>query len=162
ERMHQLGWSEVHSVYDDPSLRRFLTEPFNRHEVAGRIPRIGDANVDRATIDPLRRLPVPPRISTVDTQLDSQHYAAWVRLVHSDDPMEVAQELRDSFGDHPIVPPKGYASDRWAVYNITSEHMKMIEQLEPSAERFETGPIFYGGKGLALLRGGKGSHRHGA
>ncbi|HEX7009962.1 MAG TPA: hypothetical protein VF184_08270, partial [Phycisphaeraceae bacterium] len=157
QAMHRLGWPGVKPVEQEPSLQRFLTSPFDRREVGGHVPLIGDSGPDRSVIDPLRRLPVPPRVY-MDHLLDSQLESAWVRLAWGADAQDAAQLLRDTYGDQPIAPP----ATRWAVYHITDEHLQAIEQLEPNLARFETDSIFFGGKGLAILRGGKGSHRHGA
>jgi len=161
EAARRIGWSDVPSAYANPAMQFFLNEPFNRQEVGGHMPAIGDDGPDRFEHDPMHRLPGKDYVNA-DRYLKSQIESAWVRLVRSpdqEDRRRAAQLLRDTYGDATPQPP---ADDRWSIYHITPENIEMLQKIMPDPSRFETGSTFYGAKGLALLRGGKGSQRYGA
>ena len=161
EAARRIGWSDVPSAYANPAMQSFLTEPFNRQEVGGHMPALGDAWPDRSEHDPMRRLPGRNHVQA-DVFLKSQIDSAWVRLVRSpdqEDRRRAVQLLRDSFGEASPTPPAG---DQWSLYHIRPQAIDMIRDLVPNPSRFETGSTFYGAKGLALLRGGDGSNLYGA
>ncbi|MFV2067640.1 MAG: hypothetical protein ACC645_11740 [Pirellulales bacterium] len=156
--MRRLGWSGIPSPYDHPSMKLLLDEPFNRQEVGGHLPMIGDSGPDDWVHSPLRRRPVGKRRYT-DSFLLSQIDSAWIRLVRSDDPGHAAQLLANSFADTGAVQP---SSGRWSVYHVGPSLLARVEAVPPAAGGFETNSTFYGAKGLALLRGGRSEQRYGA
>ncbi|MDP7349025.1 MAG: hypothetical protein QF735_12355, partial [Phycisphaeraceae bacterium] len=127
----------------------------NRQEVGGHIPQIGDAGPDFSDHSPRRRKQVGRHFYN-DVYLDSQIEAAWIRLVQGD--ASAVQLLVDIYGDKPPEP----LSKQWSVYSVTPAHIAQLQSLKPRPDAFETTGTFYGAKGLALLRGGKGEKRYGA
>jgi hypothetical protein len=158
--MRRMGWKNVPDPYANPALVRFLGPEFNRLELSGHVPMTGDAGPDRAVVDPLRRFPSLPRVYN-DVFLDGQITGAWVRLLRGVQTQAAAGLLRDTYGKDPIVPPASPWYERWYVYNLTPKAVEQVKNQPADPNRFETGSAFYGSKGLALLRGGKGEKRHG-
>ncbi len=156
EAMRRLGWRGIEPVYAQPAMRQFLTEPFNRQEVGGHVPMFGDDGPDREVVSPTARLP-DRRHPEVSEQLRAQIRAAWVELVRMPPGDGAARLLRNCFGRADVAPP----SDAWSIYHIRQPVVERVRRqpLDPAA--FETQSVFYGGKGLALLRGGRGPSRHG-
>ncbi len=159
--MRRMGWKNVPDPYANPALVRFLGPEFDRLELSGHVPMIGDAGPDRAVVDPMRRFPMLPRVYN-DVFLDGQITGAWVRLIRGVEKETAAKLLRNTYGDQPIVPPASPWYERWYVYNLTPEAVKAVRQQQTDPRFFETGSAFYGAKGLALLRGGQRDKRHGA
>jgi hypothetical protein len=177
--MRRLGWKNVPDPHANPALVRFLGPEFNRLELSGHVPMTGDAGPDRAVVDPMRRFPSPPRVYN-DVFLDGQITGAWLRLIRGAQTDAAAQLLRDTYGNQPIVPPASPWYERWYVYNLTPQAVEEVKSWHglparvstastqatgrkpvPRSNIFQTGSAFYGAKGLALLRGGKGEKRHG-
>ena len=156
EAMRRLGWRGIEPVYARPAMRQFLTEPFNRQEVGGHVPMFGDDGPDREVVSPTARLP-DRRHPEVSDQLRTQIRAAWVELVRMPPSDGAARLLRNCFGRAEAAPP----SDAWSIYHVRQSVVERVRRqpLDPAA--FETPSVFYGGKGLALLRGGRGPSRHG-
>ena len=157
----RLGWDDVRSVYGLPAMRLLLTDSFNRREVGGHVPVVGDDGPDRHVHDPLRRRPMGRPVHS-DQYLKGQIENAWVRLVRGPDASDrdaAARLLRDSFGDDAPATP---APTRWSIYSIGMDAIGRIESRKADPKRFETESVFHGAKGLALLRGGKGGRRYGA
>lgn len=159
--MRRMGWKNVPDPYANAAMVRFLGPEFDRLELSGHVPMIGDAGPDRAVVDPMRRLPVPPRVYN-DEFLDGQITGAWLRLAHGIQTREAGQLLCDTYDRQPITPPASPWFERWYVYNLTSKDVHEVERLTPHPGDFDTGSVFYGAKGLALLRGGRGDDRYGA
>ena len=161
EAAKNLQWKDVKSAYANPAMRLFLTETFDRQEVGGHIPVLGDDGPDAFANDPMRRLPTGSYVLS-DNYIKGQILGAWVRLVRSpdqDDRQKAARLLADTFaGKSPVVPP----IDRWSIYHIGLDAVEQVQAQRPNTDHFETDSVFYGGKGLALLRGGHGSQRYGA
>jgi hypothetical protein len=157
EAMRRLGWRDVPSAYHHPAMRMFLTDPFDRQEVGGHIPLIGDAGPDMHTYSPLRRRPELPRVYQ-DSFIDGQLIAAWIRMARGVNPAAAAQLLVDSYGAESPTPE----GDRWSIYHVSPSMMDDLAGREPDREHFETDSTLYGAKGLALLRGGEGEQRYGA
>lgn len=162
EAMRRLGWENVPSGYEHPAMRLFLSGPFNRQEVGGHVPLIGDAGPDRHVLNPAQRRPSKREAAGVqDSFLSSQIGAAWLCLVRApaSDREGAAQLLVDSYGDdQPPVPP----TERWHIYHITPAIAADLAGRSPDPARINTASTFYGAKGLALLRGGEGEKRYGA
>ena len=166
EAARRIGWEDIPSAYSNPGLLLCVAEFFNRREVGGHVPQLGDTGTDQTERDPLYRQVG----SGTDRYLKSQVTCAWVRLVRSpdaEDRLRAAQLLRDTFGSQMPEPLSGSRRDwldclKWSVYHIRPEVVRLLRDVEPDAVRFETGSTFYGAKGLALLRGGRGSQRYGA
>lgn len=156
-----LHWKDVESVYAHPAMRLFLTETFDKQEVGGHVPVLGDDGPDVFVNDPIRRFPAGKFVLS-DNYLNGQILGAWVRLVRGSDPSDrqsAARLLADTFnGKSRVVPPH----DRWSIYHIGLDAIKQVESQKPDTTHFETNSVFYGGKGLAILRGGRGSQRYGA
>lgn len=161
EAARNLQWEDVESIYAHPAMKLFLTETFNRQEVGGHIPVLGDDGPDMYVNDPMRRMPTGSYVLS-DNYINGQILGAWVRLVRCSDPndqLQAARLLADSFGGKsPVVPPIG----KWSIYHIGLDAIKLVEEEKPCADRFDTKSVFYGGKGLAILRGGSDSKRYGA
>jgi hypothetical protein len=156
EAMRQLGWQGMESVYAQPAMRQFLTEPFNRQEVGGHVPMFGDDGPDRDVVSPAARLP-DRRHPVIAEQLAAQIRAAWVELVRMPPGDRAASLLRNCAGGAEVVPP----SDAWSIYHVRESLIERVRRQPLDTAAFETPSVFYGGKGLALLRGGRGPHRHG-
>lgn len=156
-----LGWKECSPIYSDPAMRLFLRDTFNRQEVGGHVPVLGDDGPDLFTNDPMRRFPTK-EFALADNYINGQIQAAWVQLVKSPSPEDrkaAARLLADTFeGQKRIVPP----SNQWAIYHIGKSAVSAVEAETPRKDDFETPSSFMGSKGQAMLRGGKGSKRYGA
>ncbi len=158
--MRRLGWSGVPDIYAHPNLQLYLTAPFNRQEVGGHVPAIGDGGPDRSTHDPMRRVPAAPRVFS-DDFIEAQLEAAWVQLVRGDGTARAraAELLADCFGsDHAPDP----TARRWTVFHVSPADIARVKATPPSPGRLATASVVHGAKGLALLRGGEGRQRHGA
>ena len=161
EAARYLGWKDAESVYARPAMQLFLEESFNRLEVGGHMPAIGDDGPDRFVNSPMRRRPQGRYVHS-DRFLKSQIASAWILLVRGAEEKtreRARQLLADSFGtDEKAEPPV----ERWAVYHITRAQAEAVQKIKADFSRFETAAVFYGAKGFALLRGGKGEKRYGA
>ena len=158
--MRRLGWRGVPDVYAHPNMKLYLRAPFDRQEVGGHVPQIGDAGPDRSVHDPLRRVPGEPPVSS-DAFIEAQLEAAWIQLVRGDegDRASAAQLLSDCRA--PNQPPRPTAR-RWTIYHVPPGATARVAATPPDPRRQATGSVFYGAKGLALLRGGEGRQRYGA
>lgn len=154
-----LGWKDVPDSFAEPAMELFLGDFFNRREVGGHVPPIGDDGPDRFMHDPMLRNTNGKTVHShrfIGRQIDS----AWIRLVRSrskEQKESAAQLLRDSYGTEKISPP----ADRWSIYHIGQRELELIQVQQPDIKHFDTASTFYGAKGLALLRGGEGSKRYG-
>lgn len=158
EAMRRLGWVNVPLAYAHPAMSLFLTEPFNRQEVGGHIPMIGDAGPAMFAYSPMRRRPIQPRVYE-DSFIDGQIDASWIRMARGVQSDAAAQLLVDIYGkEQPPKPP----ADRWSIYHVSPAMITNLMRCQPNPDRFNTRSTFYGAKGLALLRGGKGEQRYGA
>ncbi|MBQ7394236.1 MAG: hypothetical protein IJV89_07815 [Lentisphaeria bacterium] len=151
-------WAGFHSFYSHPLLFRFLFRCYDRLEVGGHLPVTGDNNSgpDRFYIPPTARHQIPGYSGT-----HQQIEYAWRILAGADDPAlkkQAAKLLRNIFGNAPVTLP---VRNRSVLYRIGSKEMQMIKEAELDPEYFETGSDFFGCKGLAILRGGRGNDRHG-
>jgi hypothetical protein len=155
--MRRMGWKNVPDPYQNPDLVRFLTHPFDRAEVGGHVPMLGDSGPDAAVVDPLRRYPDPPRVYN-DQFLDFQISSAWHLLARDVNRRISAQLLRNTYGNRPITP----SGKQWSIYNISQKDIAAVADLKANPKDWETGSVVYGIRGLALLRGGEASNRHGA
>ena len=152
------GWEGFHSFYDDPLFFRYLFRCFDRLEVGGHLPTTGDngSAPDRRYFPPAKRTPVSG-IAGVPQQIEY----AWRILAGASDPAlkrKAAELLRNSYGKAPVVMP----NNRAILFRIGEQELKMIAEAKLDPNYFETGSDFFGGKGLAMLRGGRGNDRHGA
>lgn len=151
-------WAGFRSFYSHPQLFRFLFRCYDRLEVGGHLPVIGDNNggPDPFYIPPTARHQIPGYSGT-----HQQIEYAWRILAGADDPAlkkQAAKLIRNAFGKNPVTLP---ANNRSVLYRIGSKEMQMIKEAELDPEYFETGSDFFGCKGLAILRGGRGNDRHG-
>jgi hypothetical protein len=155
------GWKEVYPVYQNPNLKLFLAEPFNRREVGGHMPSVGDDGPDRYYNSPLYRLPKRRKYVHSDRYLVPQINYAWRALVRFNDERYAARAaalLKNTFVGTPLQLP----NDEWAIYHIDAKIIDKVKQAEVKKDFFETDSVFYGAKGLALLRGGRAEKRYGA
>lgn len=151
------GWQNILSAYENPVMALFLLEFFDRREVGGHVPMIGDDGPDRAYIPPAQRIPGKNANRFITSQLDG----AWALLVRAKDDAtrkRAAGLLCNTYASGNITPP----NDRWSIYHIFPEHIAEISQQKATNDFFETKSGFYGAKGLALLRGGLKNQRYGA
>ena len=161
EAARHIGWEDVESAYAHPAMSLFMTEPYNRQEVGGHMPHIGDAGPDRYAYDAARRN-AEGKYTSADPYIKSQIESAWTLLVRSPSAearQSAARLLRDSFGKDDLPTPP---EDQWAVYHISRDMIADIAGQLPDPQRLEQDATFYGAKGLALLRGGTGAKRYGA
>ena len=161
EAARKRGWKDVDSIYANPAMNLFLTDSFNKLEIGGHIPVLGDDGPDEFVHDPMRRLPTGSYVYT-DNYINGQILGAWVRLVRSQDEKDKLQAaclLADTFGNKSEIE---LPSDRWSIYHIGLDAIKLVKEQKSDPARFETDSVFYGGKGLAILRGGESSRRYGA
>ena len=156
EAMRRLGWQGIESVYVQPAMRQFLSEPFNRQEVGGHVPLFGDAGPDRGVVSPAARSP-DQQHPVIAEQLRDQIHAAWIQLLRMPPGDSAARLLRNCAGRAEVVPP----SDAWSIYHVRQPLIERVRRQPLNTAAFETPSVFYGGKGLALLRGGRGPNRHG-
>jgi hypothetical protein len=158
--MRRLGWRDVPDAYAHPNFKLYLTEPFNRQEVGGHLPTLGDAGPDRSVHDPMRRVPMGASVYS-DAFIEAQLEAAWVQLVRGNetDRPRAAQLLADCYAPERAPQP---TARRWTIYHVSPEATKRVAGASPDPKRLATDSVFYGAKGLALLRGGEGSQRYGA
>ena len=150
------GWEGFRSFYDDPLFFRYLFRCFDRLEVGGHLPMTGDNGPDIRCFPPAQRTP-RPGVRGVPQQIEY----AWRILAGASDPAlkrKAAELLRNSYGKAPVVMP----TLRSVLFRIGEKELKMIAEAKLDPDYFETGSDFFGGKGLAMLRGGRGNDRHGA
>ena len=159
--MRRLGWTDVPDAYAHPNLRLYLTAPFNRQEVGGHLPAIGDAGPDKGVHSPTRRTPGSPATYT-DGFLADQLEAAWIQLVRGDEADRAAAASLLQACHAGTSAPAAPLPRRWNVYHVTPEAIARLGSARAEPEVLETSSRLYGAKGLALLRGGSGAHRHGA
>ncbi|MBI5691520.1 MAG: heparinase II/III family protein [Verrucomicrobia bacterium] len=159
--MRRLGWNGVPDAYAHANLGRYLEAPFNRQEVGGHVPQIGDAGPDKAIVDPAARAPTAGARDT-DSYLGAQLAAAWIQLIRTPEPgaTRAAELLTDSFATamSPLQPP----ASRWHLFHVTPQALRRVASVAPQPGRLQLDPIVHGAKGLALLRGGEGTQRYGA
>ncbi|MCC7300909.1 MAG: hypothetical protein IT583_07500, partial [Verrucomicrobia bacterium] len=104
EAARNQGWKDVQGVYENPVMDMFLLELYDRREVGGHVPAIGDDGPDRVYIAPTQRLPGKPANRYITSQIEG----AWTLLVRSKDPViktRVAELLRNTYASGTIVPP---------------------------------------------------------
>ncbi len=148
------------SFYRDPGLVAMMDRFFIRRELSGHMPTIGDDGPDRFYVSPTRRLPEPGRTALSDRYWSSQLRNSWRLLLNADSDVrgEILRFLRTLYGDGPVVPPV----DRLTLFRITPALLREVASAAEDEKLLSEGSIFYGAKGLALLRGGRGDCRYGA
>lgn len=160
EAARAAGWLNVPSTYANPTLNYYLSEFFNRREAGGHMPTIGDDGPDRFLNSPLHRMPGKKYVHS-DRFIKNQLNGAWTMLVRGQNDEQrkrAAALLKNSFGAAPVMPP----DTRWALYHISPEHMAKVNESTVNPDFFNSKSVFYGAKGLAILRGGEGEKRFAA
>jgi hypothetical protein len=160
EAARRQGLAQTASFYRHPGLITMSDRFFIRRELSGHMPTIGDDGPDRFWNPPMQRLPDPARPTLSDRYLSSQLRNAWRFALHGAPAVraESIRLLRALYGNHPIVPP----IDRLTLFRITPELIAEVAATPVDDAPLTAGSAFYGGKGLALLRGGRGDLRYGA
>ncbi len=158
EAARRTGLTQTPSLYALPEMQAFLDAPFDRRELSGKLPLMGDSALDLATVDPRRRFPQGKRVYT-DAFLDDQIVASWRLLVRAPEKSRGAAHLLAT------LPVNAEAARRpagaWAFYHVEGKHLDTVHAAQ-SDTASEPASALYGAKGLALLRGGAGEKRHGA
>lgn len=150
------GIPGAHSAYDSPTLLAVMSRYFDRAEVGGRLPLIGDDGPDRGVTVSDARTPAPGERSFDRNKLN-QLNNAWLLLTRCRQPAEkrqAAEFLRNAYGSNPPVPPR----QRSILFALGTEDMKLIESCPLRVDYFAASSILYASKGLALIRGGDGRH----
>lgn len=152
-------WPGFRSQFDNPAFFNFLFRCYDRLEVGGHLPKIGDNEVDDRYYPPSLRAPKLPRYSAY--HLNCQIQYAWSILAGAEDMKlkKLAAELiRNAYPDsEPEIPAL-----RYHAFKIGRKELDMIRQAKVDPNYFERGSDLWPGKGLAILRGGRGDDRHGA
>lgn len=155
------GWKDCKSFFSDSKLSSMISEFFNRREIGGHMPPIGDDGPDVKWNPPLyRNLSITGSFS--DRFLSNQVKNAWIMLVRGKSEEirdRAAALLKNSFPDKKQIVPE---NERWTVFNIDDKLIDKVNSTQPVKDFFDTESVFYGAKGVALLRGGKGEKRYGA
>lgn len=153
------GWAGVGDVYGSKVMERFLLGCFDRREAGGHFPAIGDTDLDVLRMSPTNRIPVGK--SGQNKNLESQIECAW-RLAVRGRSAEVRSQasalLRNIYAGREVPLPEG----RWSIYHVLPSHVEEIARQKVDPDFFDTKSVFYGAKGLAILRGGRGDLRYGA
>ncbi|NLF61602.1 MAG: hypothetical protein GX574_10665 [Lentisphaerae bacterium] len=146
-------------LYDEPAFFNLIFRYFDRAEVGGRLPEVGDGGPDRlATIPTNLRAPVTGK-STKNTALDKQLRDAWYlwsRVRKPEYKQRCAEFLRAAYGDNPDVPAYSFL-----LYRISQDDVEALAATPAPADYFAGESVLYGGKGYAILRGGTPSASHG-
>lgn len=165
ELVEAMVWNEnfgdVQSIYHHPKMIEFLTEPFNRREVGGQTPHTGDTAVLNTTVQ-------PDNLGKGDRYRRSQYQSSWVLAARGEDEVrEQAIELlarmynAESLDPYPVglgCPFTNY----FFPFHIFSDLIDEVKDQQIEVTRAESRSIYYGAKGLAILRGGAGENRYGA
>jgi hypothetical protein len=159
--MRRLGWSAVPDPYAHPNLRLYLTAPFDRQEIGGHVPAIGDAGPDKGVLDPTRRRPGRPAALS-DSFIAAQLEAAWLQVVRGNEADRTAAARLLATAHAGDASPPAPLARRWEIYHLTPEAVARIAGARTPAASPEPESALYGAKGLALLRGGTGRQRYGA
>ncbi len=154
------GWKHCKSFFADQKLAAMISEFFNRREIGGHMPPIGDDGPDVQWNPPLyRNLSISGTFS--NRFLLNQIKNAWLMLVRGnsqDIKNRAALLLKNSFPEERHITPE---ADRWAVFHIGDDQIDIVNNKKPDKSFFDTKSTFYGAKGVALLRGGEGDKRYG-
>ena len=139
------------SLYTVAKVLRLFTNFFERRQVGGHFPATGQSLVDTTVLDPTRRVPRAAFRDRQETMMAGQLEAAWRRLLYA--PREeqrtaAADDLSRLYGNRaggPVPLP-----ERWPVFHLAPAALALVAARQPEPEPLAS--VFYGGKGLALLR----------
>ncbi len=145
------------SLFGHPGFVRLMTMPFEKREVGGHIPLLGNTRVDLEWVD--------PSLATLGPALDGTQarfrQAEWrttqtIRLRASD----TEDRQRAAGGLRTLAPLAKEMTEphRWLVYHLPDAESD--QETAPSVGRERPSQV-EGGKGLAILRGGAGKRAHG-
>lgn len=150
------------SIYDTPAFFNLLFRYFDRAEVGGRLPAIGDGGPDRGVApsgNPRARGPGVPQVdSALLNQLNCAWYL-WSRVKTPEHKRLCAEFLHAAYGDSPDVP---FIHD--ILLHISPKEMASLLGTPVPPGYFDSHSALYGGKGYAILRGGRlgeNGHTHG-
>jgi hypothetical protein len=155
------NWKDLKSLYSDKKLCSMISYFFDRREIGGHMPPIGDDGPDSYWNSPLYR-DISLKTSFSNRFLKNQIKNSWIILKRGKTAKERQQAavlLKNSFPEKEAVFP---VANRWAVFNIGRKQLEQVESVNRKKGFFNSKSIFYGAKGIALLRGGKGNKRYGA
>lgn len=160
EAIRRQHGESIRSVYGEPGFVAFQFASYSKRQVGGHIPLLGNTRVDVETVEPGQAFPAEAGV-TQNKYRVSQLEGAWRLYVHAPD-ARVREEakllLQHLYRGKEVVPPM----DFWSVANISQEQLEELKKAPArELEVLQEKSAFYGGKGIALVRGGEGAHAHG-
>lgn len=145
-------WPELGpSLYSVPKVLRLFTNFFDRRQVGGHFPATGQSLVDLSVLDPARRVPRAAFRDRQEAMMAQQLHCAWRRLLYAPDEGDrhaAADDLKRFYGNREGGPAP--LPERWPVFHLDPAVRALAAEREPEPEPPVS--VFYGGKGLALLR----------
>ncbi len=140
EHLRERGWAKEPSFYTHRGALNYFTAPYASREVGGHIPLLGNTRVDTETVPSADGTQARFQREGV---LSTWHVLARAKGVAA----ETAREwLRQEGG--------AVEEERWLVFHYDEAKLQAEPGERPAPPA--RGPLFDGGKGLALLRGGSG------
>lgn len=155
----KLNMNGAFSVYDSPEFFGLAFRYFDKGEVGGRLPLTGDSGPDRGISQPTDTRAQDSKHRSLDASMSSQLQNVWWLLcrVNNEKNKQLCREfLRNAYKEELIVP-----NDFSILLKLPAEELEKIAAIEPNPEYFNSDSVMYGGKGLAILRGGKPGQTHG-
>ena len=151
------NWAGIKSVYTDPVFCSLLNRYADKLEVGGKVPMTGDDGPQMYVERPTLR--VPDRSNKVDRALGRQLPGMWTLYAFGtpEQKRDAAQFLRNVYADKPLVVP----NERPLMWRISNQDLEEIRKLPLQKDDFFNDSNVFSGKGLALIRGGRGDDRHG-
>ncbi|MBR4220452.1 MAG: hypothetical protein IKR81_04800, partial [Victivallales bacterium] len=155
----RMGIPGATPIYDSPAFFNLLFRYFDRAEVGGRMPRIGDDGPDRlvAAATNLRApTPMQPNIDSALHQQLSCVWYLWTRVRDPEHKRQCAEFLRAAYGDNLEV-----SNLEHLPFRVSQKELAAIKELPIDKNYFDSRSVLYGGKGYAILRGGTPEASHG-
>ena len=156
----RLGMPGATPIYDSPAFFNLLFRYFDRAEVGGRLPRIGDDGPDRLVSNPTNlRAPTAaqPNIDVALRQQLSCIWYLWTRVHAPEHKRQCAEFLRAAYGD---AAPE-VSNLQHLPFRVSQEELATLKKLPLNKSYFDSRSVLYGGKGYAILRGGTPEASHG-
>lgn len=157
-RLNLKGW-EITPIYDNPGMLRALYGQYSRRQLSGHVPLLGNTRTDIETVVPGQFFPTG---NSYQNQFRMQQLShAWMILRNTQDPVwkeRAGQLLKRIYEQREVVPP----ASRWSAFFLSQEEVDYVKGLPELQDDSFAQSVFYGGRGLALLRGGRGNQEHGA
>lgn len=145
------------SLYRHPGLMNLFTAAYQRRQVGGHVPLMGNSRIDTETLDPGSSLPGTGQGMQTSFQKD-QLLSTWMVLLQSPNVRirKVARRWLERISKGEMTPPQ--IPEMLWYFNKGEQPDNLAKTAEPLApQRSEV----LGGKGLGLLRGGSGENAHG-